>query len=62
MNSFTISCLLAASAVSVSLNSSYSHPWMNADLSEDDRAIMRSGLDAGIVGQLKQLNKITNGD
>ncbi len=62
MNSFTISCLLVASAASVSLNSSYQHPWMKADLDEDDRAIMRSGLDTSIVESLKELNKITNGD
>ena len=62
MNSFTISCLLVASAASVSLNSSYQHPWMKADLTEDDRAIMRSGLDTSIVESLKELNKITNGD
>ncbi len=46
----------------MTLNSSYQHPWMKAELNEEDRAIMRSGLDAGVVGILKSLDKISNGD
>lgn len=62
MNSFAISCLVAASASAVSLNSSFQHPCMKAELNNEDRAILRSGLDASVVDSLKKLNRISNGD
>lgn len=60
MNSFALACLISASAVSVSLNSQYDHPWKES--ATEDRDIYRSGLDAGVLAELKAANKISNGD